>query len=133
MSVNSAEVEYLSSPAVKELNVPFSEAVRVGDLLFLSGQLGNLPGQFQLVEGGITPETRQTMDNIKATLNRYGADMDNVVKCTVFMADISEWPKMNEVYKTYFSKNFPARSAIAGGGLAMGARVEIECIAHVGQ
>ncbi len=128
-----ADVEYLSSPAVKELNLPFSEAVRVDNLLYLSGQVGNLPGKMQLVEGGITAETRQTLDNIRATLNRYGAKMSDLVKCTIFLADIGEWPSMNEVYKTYFEKNYPARSAVAGSGLALGARVEIECIAHVGQ
>ena len=128
-----ADVEYLSSPAVKDLNLPFSEAVRVDNVLYLSGQVGNLPGKMQLVEGGIKAETRQTLDNIRATLNRYGAKMDDLVKCTIFLADIDEWPSMNEVYKTYFEKNYPARSAVAGSGLALGARVEIECIAHLGQ
>lgn len=125
------DVQYLSSDVTKELGLPFSEAVRVGDTLYLSGQLGNLPGKNELVKGGIEAETRQTLDNIKATLERYGAGMDDLVKCTVFMADIAEWPKMNGIYKTYFNQHFPARSAVAGSGLALGARVEIECIAVV--
>ena len=125
------EVAYLSSPEMESLNLPFSEAVRVGHLLFLSGQVGNEPGVMAVVPGGIGPETEQTMENIKATLERYGSGLDRVVKCTIFLADIDEWPAMNEVYRTYFPDHPPARSAVAGSGLALGARVEIECIATV--
>ena len=126
---NKATVEYLSTPAYKKLDLPFSEAVRVNNTLYLSGQIGNVPGQMKLVEGGIEEETRQTLENIKSTLQRYGADMDDVVKCTIFLADMAEWPRMNEVYKTFFNAHYPARSAVAGSGLALDARVEIECIA----
>lgn len=112
-----------------DLELPFSDAVRVGDMLYLSGQVGNLPGTNQLVEGGIAGETRQTMENIKASLERYGSSLDEVVKCTVFLADIAEWGAMNEVYKTYFPNDPPARSALGASGLALGARVEIECLA----
>ena len=115
------DVEYLNSPELKALNLPFSEAVRVGNTLYLSGQLGNVPGTTKVVPGGIVPETKQTLENIKATLERHGSGLDKVVKCTVFMADIDEWPKMNEVYRTYFVQNPPARSAVAGSGLALGA------------
>jgi 2-iminobutanoate/2-iminopropanoate deaminase len=121
------EVEYLDLP--KPNTYPFSGAVRVGNMLYLSGALGNDAKTMKLVPGGIEAETKQTLENIKATLERNGSDLDHVVKCTVFMADIQEWPRMNEVYKTYFTKHFPARSAVAGSGLALGARVEIECIA----
>ncbi len=89
--------EYLVSEAAKELNLPFSEAVRVGDMLYLSGQLGNLPGSTELAPGGIEGEARQTMDNIKAILECYGSSLDRVVKCTVMMADIAEWSAFNEV------------------------------------
>ncbi len=126
------EVEYLSSPEMESLNLPFSEAVRVGNLLFLSGQVGNEPGVMAVVPGGIGPETKQTLENIRGTLERYGSDLDHVVKCTIFLADIDEWPAMNEVYRTFFPEHPPARSAVAGSGLALGARVEIECIATVG-
>lgn len=112
--------------------LPFSSAVRVGDLLFLSGQIGNLPGTLTLAEGGIQGETRQTMENIKAVLEHAGSAMDRVVKCTVFLADMAEWPAMNEVYRTFFPKDPPARSAMGVNGLALGARVEIECIALAG-
>ncbi len=123
------EVEYLDPPAPN--TYPFSGAVRVGNTLYLSGALGTDPVTKKLVSGGIDAETKQTLENIKATLGRNGSDLDHVVKCTVFMADIQEWPKMNEVYKKYFLKHFPARSAVAGSGLALGARVEIECIAVI--
>lgn len=107
-----------------------SEAVRVGNLLFLSGKLGTRPGE-GLVPGGIEAETRQTLENIRSALERYGSSMDEVVKCTVFLADIADWRAMNEVYTTFFA-NKPARSALATGGLVFDARVEIECIATVG-
>jgi len=111
--------------------IPLSDAVRVDHLLFLSGKLGNIPGTAQLAEGGIQAETRQALENIKASLESHGSSLANVVKCTVFLADITEWGAMNEVYKTYFAANPPARSAVGVNGLALGARVEIECIATV--
>lgn len=110
---------------------PFSEAVRVGNTLYLSGQIGLDPATGKLAEGGIQPETKQTLTNIRTVLEKYGSDMDHVVKCTVMLADIAEWPAMNEIYKTFFPNNKPARSAFAGGGLAMNARTEIECLAVV--
>lgn len=121
------EVEHYSSNP--EMQLPFSDAVKVGDMLYLSGKIGNLPGTSQLAEGGIAGETRQTLENIKASLEKYGSSLDEVVKCTVFLADIAEWGAMNEVYKTYFPSEPPARSALGTSGLALGARVEIECFA----
>ena len=110
-------------------SLPFSDAVQVGNLLFLAGKLGNIAGSRELAEGGIQGQTRQTMEHIKAAVERYGASMDDVVKCTVFLADMAEWGAMNEVYVTFFPNNKPARSAVGVNGLALGARVEIECIA----
>jgi reactive intermediate/imine deaminase len=109
--------------------LPFSSAVRVGDLLFLSGQIGNVPGTRQLADGGITGQTRQALENIKTLLAFAGSSLDRVVKCTVFLADIQDFAAMNAVYATYFPKDPPARSTVAASGLAGGARVEIECIA----
>ncbi|MEO1576692.1 MAG: Rid family hydrolase, partial [Pseudomonadota bacterium] len=117
--------EYLSPEPMKALNLPFSDAVRIGDLLFLSGKLGTKPGTAELAPGGIQGETRQTMENIKRSVEAWGSRMDHVVKCTVFLADMAEWGAMNAVYKTYFP-NPPARSAVAVSGLALDARVEIE-------
>jgi reactive intermediate/imine deaminase len=126
------EIEFLNTPEMEALQLPFSQAVRVGHMLYLSGQVGNLPGTTELASGGIAGETQQALENVKAILDRNGSSMNRVVKCTVFLADISEWPKMNEVYRTYFSASPPARSALAASGLALDARVEIECIAVVG-
>ena len=123
-----ADVEYLQMPGNEDLDLPFSSAVRVDNTLYLSGNLGNVPGTLELAEGGIQGETRQTMENIKGVLEQFGSSMNDVVKCTVFLADMAEWGAMNEVYRTYF-ENPPARSALGASGLALGARVEIECIA----
>src|SRR5210317_949621 len=123
------DVEYHAVSA--DMQLPFSEAVRVGHVLYLSGQLGFDRSTSKLVEGGIAPETRKTLENIKATLEKHRSSMAEVVKCTVFLADIKEWAAMNEVYVTYFPTNPPARSALGSSGLAMGARTEIECIATV--
>jgi reactive intermediate/imine deaminase len=107
---------------------PFSDAVRVGNMLYLSGQIG-IDSSMKLVPGGITAETQRAMENIKDTLERCGSSIDNVIKVTVMLADISEWGEMNKVYANFFSKNKPARSSLGANGLAMGARVEIDCTA----
>jgi reactive intermediate/imine deaminase len=107
----------------------FSPAIRTGDLVFLSGQIGVKPGTRELVPGGTEAETAQTLEGIRSLLERIGLGMEDVVKCTVFLADIADYQRMNEVYRTFFPKDPPARSTLAAGGLALGARVEIECIA----
>ena len=111
---------------------PFSPAVRVGNMLYLAGQIGT-DSTGTLVKGGLEAEARQTMLNIAAVLDATGSSMERVVKCTVFMADMKEWPAMNVVYATFFPKHKPARSALGANGLALGARVEIECIAMTGR
>lgn len=131
---SAPEVTYLTTPESEARGFPFSEAVRVGHMLYLSGQVGEVEtasGETMLVEGGIQAETRQTMENIKEVLERYGSSMDRVVKCLVMIDDMSEWPAMNEVYGPYFPDHKPARSAIGADGLALGAKVEIECWATV--
>ena len=116
-------------PSEKYPDYPFSEAVAYGGVLYLSGDVGT-DADGNLVEGGIRAESRQTMENIKSTLNRHKLDMSDIIKCTVFLADIREWPVFNEIYASYFEKGrYPARSALAASGLALGARVELECIA----
>lgn len=122
-------IEYLNSGKVLPATLPFSEAVRVGNLLYLSGQLGIAPGSMKLVPGGIKEEARQTMENIKTSLEAHGYKMSDLIKCTVMLADMSEWATFNDVYKTFFPAHFPARSAFGANGLALGARVEVECIA----
>ena len=114
------------------LGLPFSPAVRVGNMIYLSGQVGVAPGSRQVVPGGVGPETRQTLENIKRVLEQAGSSLDQVVKCTVFLLDIADYAAMNQVYATFFPKDPPARSTVAGSGLALGARVEIECLAVAG-
>jgi reactive intermediate/imine deaminase len=109
--------------------LPFSTAVQVDGVLYLSGQVGTVPGTNELIEGGVAAETRQTLENITSVLEYAGSSIENVFKCTVFLADIAEFQDMNAVYRTFFPENPPARSTVAGSGLALGARVEIECMA----
>jgi len=127
---NDSEVEWLNAPGTEDMDMPFSSAVRVDNLLFVSGEIGYDRESGALVEGGIQPETRKTLENISQTLETFGSSMNKVVKCTVFLADISEWSAMNEVYVTFFP-NKPARSALGVNGLALNARTEIECIAVI--
>jgi reactive intermediate/imine deaminase len=102
------------------------------NLLFLSGQIGTKPGTRELVPGGIEAETRQTLENIKAVLGYAGSSLDRVVKCTVFLGDMQNFGAMNAVYASFFSKDPPSRSTFGANGLALGAAIEIECIAIAG-
>jgi 2-iminobutanoate/2-iminopropanoate deaminase len=128
-SVQSAPSPEFLTPYGAPRN-PFSPAVRVGNWIFLAGQIGTDTAG-KLVPGGIQAEARQALNNIKDVLEKSGSSLDRVVKCTVFMADMKEWPAMNEIYATYFRNHFPARSAFGSTGLALNARMEIECIAAV--
>ena len=112
--------------------LPFSSAVRVGNMLYLSGQIGNVPDTRQLADTGIAGQTRQALENLRAVLASAGSSLERAVKCTVFLTDIKDYAAMNTVYATYFPKDPPARSTVAGSGLALGARVEIECLAVAG-
>lgn len=128
ISFAHAQVSFFNDGPGANQDLPFSEAVRVNDLLFVSGQVGT-DESGALVAGGITAESRQVMDNIRQIITRRGLSMKDVVKCTVFLADVSEWGDFNLVYTTYFSKPYPARSALGANGLALGAALEVECIA----
>ena len=123
--------EVLKVPGAVE-GIPFSPVVKVGNVLYLSGQIGNVPGTRQLADTGIAGQTRQTMENIKRLLTAAGSGLDRVFKCTVFLVSMADYAPMNAVYASYFPKDPPARSAMAGSGLALGARVEIECLALAG-
>lgn len=124
-TAKTPNVEFLPRPGSPG---PFSEAVRVDNILFLSGVLGT-DSTGKLASGGIAGETRQALENVKAALARNGVGMDRVVKCTVMLADIGEWAAMNVVYRTYFPDTKPARSAFGASGLVLGGRLELECIA----
>ncbi len=126
-------IKRYTDPAMADANLPFSQAVRVGDMLYLSGQIGNVPGTLDLAPGGMEGQARQTMDNIEAVLKANGASFANVTKCLVMLADMSQWADFNKVYVTYFEPGeFPARSAFGANGLALGGALEVECEAYLG-
>lgn len=125
-------MEFINSPAAKAAKLPFSQAVRVGDILYLSGALGNIPGKLELVAGGIEAETRQTMENIGTVLQENGLGFADIFKCTVMLADMTKWSDFNRVYLEYFDPDrLPARSAFGANGLALGAMLELECMAYM--
>jgi len=124
-----AKVEFLNSGKVLPTTLPFSEAVRVNDTLYLSGMIGVKPGVMELVPGGFEAEAKQVVANVKLILEAHGYSMRDVVKCTVMLADMANWPAFNEIYTTAFTPPFPARSAFGATGLALKSQVELECIA----
>lgn len=126
------KIKFIASAAFKQANLPFSEMVIVGNMMYLSGQVGSkTEDPMTLVAGGIKAEAKQMLENIKTLLEQNGSSLDQVVKCTVMLADISEWQDFNSVYVQYFPNEKPARSAFGTSGLALGARVEMECIAVI--
>lgn len=127
----AAPTEYVTSPESVALNRPFSDATEVGGVLYLSGQIGAIPGQDQVVPGGVEAETVQVMANIGAILAKRGLTHDDLFKCTVMLADMKQWDAFNRIYVTYFKPGrFPSRSAFGSNGLARGAAVELECWAN---
>lgn len=124
-------MEYHRSERFFAAGLPFSESVRLGDVLYLSGQLGNQPGRPLLVPGGITAQAHQTLRNITHVLGKHGLNLDHVFRVQVMLADMTEWEAFNQVYITYFKPDrLPARSAWGCNGLALGARCEIEAWAY---
>jgi reactive intermediate/imine deaminase len=122
-------VEHLNSPEFVRLGLPFSAMVRVGEMLYLSGQIGTLPGTLTPAPGGIQAEALQAMDNIRTSLQAHGYSMAHIIKCTVMLADMNDWAAFNTVYTRFFTPPYPARNAFAANGLALGARLEIDVIA----
>jgi 2-iminobutanoate/2-iminopropanoate deaminase len=123
------EVEVLRSNAVLPANLPFPDGVRIGDFVILSGQIGVRPGTLELVPGGIEPETRQTFENLRLTLEAHGMKLSDIVRVQVMLADMAEWQRFNAVYLEFFPDAAPARCAFGATGLAFGARVEVEVFA----
>src|SRR5688572_26535947 len=125
-------VEHIGAPTLNGQRLPFSNAVRAGDTVYLSGALGT--GADGKLPAGIEAQARQTMDNIAATLKSAGLGWADVVKCTVMLDNMADWPAFNGIYRTYFPDGkFPARSAFGADGLALGALLEVECIAYAGK
>lgn len=123
-------VEFYDSHVARKKNAPFSDAVRVGDILFLAGQVGYNNDSLKLAHGGIKGETRQALENIKEVLELHGSDIEHVVKCTVILSDLEDFSAFNEVFREYFPKNKPARTTFAAD-LLIGSKIEIEAIAVV--
>jgi reactive intermediate/imine deaminase len=124
-------VEHFSRPPMNGQALPFSDAVRAGDVLYLSGQLGIVDGK---LPDGIEAQTTQAMDNVGAVLKRAGLAYDRLFHCTAFLADMKDWPAFNTAYVGYFPDGpLPARSAVGVNGLALGAKLEIECQAYAGK
>jgi 2-iminobutanoate/2-iminopropanoate deaminase len=126
----AAPAREVIAPAGASRLAPYSPAIRTGELVFLSGQIGLRPGTRDLAAGGIAEETRQTLENIRTVLAAAGLEPADVVKCTVFLADMADYEPMNGVYGEFFTAEPPARSAVGVAALPLGARVEIECIAQ---
>ena len=122
--------QVISTPKAPAAIGPYSQAIRVGNLIYTSGQIPIDPATGAFVEGGIKEQTRQSLTNVKAILEEAGTSMANVIKTTVFMADMADFADMNSVYAEFFSEPFPARSAVAVKTLPKGALVEIEVIAE---
>lgn len=110
---------------------PFSQAVKLGNLVFCAGQVPVDPTTGQLVKGGIEVETRQVLNNLKAVLEAAGSSLEKALKVTVYMTNIKDWEKMNEVYRGYFPKDQPARTTVEVSGLAKDVMIEIDLVAHV--
>src|SRR4051812_48699574 len=125
-------MEHFRRPSASGQPVPFSDAVRVGDILYLSGQIGI--GADGKLPAGIDAQTRQAMDSVGAILKRAGVGYDRIFHCTAFLADMKDWPAFNKAYVGYFPDGqMPARSAFGANGLALGALLEIECQAYAGK
>ena len=138
LSKNSAEREnprtkckVISTKKAPAAIGPYSQAIQVGNLVYTSGQIPINPSTGAFVEGGIKEQTRQSLTNVKAILEEAGLSMSNVVKTTVFMADMGDFAEMNAVYAEFFSEPYPARSAVAVKTLPKGALVEIEVVAAI--
>ena len=123
--------QVISTPKAPAAIGPYSQAIRVGNLIYTSGQIPIDPATGSFVEGGIKEQTRQSLTNVKAILEEAGISMANVIKTTVFMADMADFADMNGIYAEFFAEPFPARSAVAVKTLPKGALVEIEVIAEV--
>lgn len=125
---SSSIIKYHKSHEENRRNVPFSDAVQVDNIYFLTGQIGKNHTTGKMAEGGIEAETNQTLKNIEAVLNHHNLTLKDVVKCTVILADIEDFSKMNTIYRTFFTNNLPARTTFAAN-LVAGAKIEIEVVA----
>ena len=125
---NNGSIEFFTSHESEKLGFPFSDATIVDNVIYVSGQVGNFPGTTKLISGGIGPETTQALNNIKSILNQAGSSSKNIFKCLCMLSDINDYAEMNNAYRMFFNeREKPSRSTFAGSGLALEAKIEIEC------
>ena len=128
--IPKSKIEFLESKIERRKSAPYSDAVRVGDILFLTGQVGFNNDSLKLAHGGIKAETIQALENIKAVLEANGSDLEHVAKCTVILTDVNDFGAFNEVFRQYFPENKPARTTFVAD-LVIDAKIEIDVIAAV--
>jgi reactive intermediate/imine deaminase len=119
----------LFSTGVFGKEIPVSNAVKVGDFVFVGGSIGNVHGEFELVEGDVAAETRQALQHMRDALEAAGSSIDRVVKCNIYLVEMAEFGEFNDVYSEFFGSHRPTRATVAVKELGLGGRVEIECIA----
>jgi len=125
---NNGSIEFFTSHESEKLGFPFSDATIVDNVIYVSGQVGNFPGTTKLISGGIGPETTQALNNIKSILDQAGSSSKNIFKCLCMLSDINDYAEMNNAYRMFFNeREKPSRSTFAGSGLALEAKIEIEC------
>ena len=125
---DSVDIAHFTSIESEKLGFPFPDATIVDNIIYVSGQVGNFPGTTELISGGIGPETTQALNNIKSILNQIGSSADNIFKCLCMLSDIDDYSEMNKAYRMFFEESKkPSRSTFAGSGLALNAKIEIEC------
>ena len=123
-------LERITAPGAPQPRGPYSHAVRAGDFIYVSGQAAIDPKTNEFAPGTVAEETRRTIDNIRSILKGAGADLEDVVKCSVFLADVRNFAEMNQVYEEYFGKAKPARTTVQALLPAVGLKVEIDCVAY---
>ncbi len=125
---DNGTIEFFTSSESEKLGFPFSDATIVDNIIYVSGQVGNFPGTTKLISGGIGPETTQALNNIKSILEQAGSSSKNIFKCLCMLSNIDDYSEMNNTYRMFFNESEkPSRSTFAGSGLALGAKIEIEC------
>lgn len=127
-NVNSQPSEHFNTGKIIPTNLPLSDGVRHGGMLFLSGQIGVIPGAGKLISGGIKHESKQALDNIKLLLETRGSSMNDIIQCSIYLTDMNDWASFNEIYKGYFLNNYPARTVVGVSQLPLQAKVEVQCV-----
>lgn len=130
---NLSQIDRVTASGAPKPQGPYSHAVKAGGFVYVSGQAALDPTTSQPIGGTVAEETRQTLENVKAILEASGANLDDVIKCSVFLADIRDFAEMNEVYSEFFGKAKPARTTVQASLPAAGLRVEIDCVAFTGR